>query len=101
YRVPNATTATRTDTPILDIPQSIQVVPQQVIKDQQVTRLKEALSNISGVTFNGTTNGRGDTYNRRGFNNAPVLQYGFRIYSTEQPIQEVADLERVEFLKGP
>ncbi|MEH1768521.1 TonB-dependent siderophore receptor [Nostoc sp.] len=101
YRVPNATTATRTDTPILDIPQSIEVVPQQVIKDQQVTRLKEALSNISGVTFNGTTNGRGDTYNLRGFNNAPVLQDGFRIYNTEQPIKEVADLERVEVLKGP
>lgn len=49
YRVPNATTGTRTDTPIRDIPQSIQVVPEQVLKDQQVTRVGNALQNVSGV----------------------------------------------------
>jgi len=36
YRVPSTTTGTRTDTPIRDIPQAIQVVPEQVIEDQQV-----------------------------------------------------------------
>lgn len=40
YSVPEATTATRTNTPIRDIPQSIQVVPQQVLEDQQVIRLE-------------------------------------------------------------
>ncbi|MGV2830207.1 AMIN domain-containing protein [Myxosarcina sp. GI1(2024)] len=34
YVVDEATTATRTDTPLRDIPQSIQVVPQQVLEDQ-------------------------------------------------------------------
>jgi iron complex outermembrane recepter protein len=38
YRVPSVSSATRTDTPLRDIPQSIQVVPQQVLKDQKVTR---------------------------------------------------------------
>ncbi|HEY9655172.1 MAG TPA: AMIN domain-containing protein, partial [Crinalium sp.] len=50
YRVPNAATATRTDTPLRDIPQSIQVVPRQVIEDQQVIELPEAVRNVSGVT---------------------------------------------------
>ncbi|MGG6266584.1 TonB-dependent siderophore receptor [Leptolyngbya sp. AN03gr2] len=50
YRVPNASTATRTDTPIRDIPQSIQVVPQEVLRDQQVTTLNDALKNVSGAT---------------------------------------------------
>ena len=36
YRAPNASTATRTDTPIRDIPQSIQVVPQEVLRDRFV-----------------------------------------------------------------
>lgn len=36
YSVPNASTATRTDTPIRDIPQSIQVVPRQVLEDRNV-----------------------------------------------------------------
>ncbi|MEL6333228.1 MAG: hypothetical protein AAFQ76_11620, partial [Cyanobacteria bacterium J06626_26] len=36
YVVPNATTGTRTDTPLRDIPQSIQVIPQEVLEDQRV-----------------------------------------------------------------
>ncbi|MEH2242021.1 MAG: AMIN domain-containing protein [Nostoc sp.] len=46
YSASNATTATRTDTPLRDIPQSIQVIPQQVIKDQQTFRLTDALRNV-------------------------------------------------------
>ncbi|MGH8654673.1 MAG: TonB-dependent receptor plug domain-containing protein [Gammaproteobacteria bacterium] len=49
YNVPNATTATRTDTPIFDTPVSVQVVPKQVLEDQQVIALKDALKNVSGV----------------------------------------------------
>lgn len=37
YNVDNASIGTRTDTPIEDVPQSIQIIPQEVIKDQQVT----------------------------------------------------------------
>lgn len=33
YGIPDAATATRTDTPLRDIPQSIQVVPRQVIRE--------------------------------------------------------------------
>ncbi len=51
YSVPNATTATRTDTPLRDTPQSIQVIPQQVLQDQQVIRLTDALRNVSNKLF--------------------------------------------------
>ncbi|MBW4642061.1 MAG: AMIN domain-containing protein [Goleter apudmare HA4340-LM2] len=44
YRVPDTSVGTRTNTPLRDIPQSIQVIPQQVIKDQQATRLTEVSS---------------------------------------------------------
>lgn len=40
-------------TPIRDIPQSIQVIPQQVIEDQQATRLIEVLQNAPGVVQGG------------------------------------------------
>ncbi|MEH1843105.1 MAG: hypothetical protein V7L20_31320 [Nostoc sp.] len=36
YNVPNASIATKTDTPLRDIPQSIQVVPQEVLRDRNV-----------------------------------------------------------------
>lgn len=39
YGASDASTATRTDTPIRDIPQSIQVVPRQVIEDRVITNV--------------------------------------------------------------
>ena len=42
--------ATRTVTPDMQNPVSVQTVPQQVLKDQQTIYLDDALQNISGVT---------------------------------------------------
>ena len=47
YVEPNTSTATRTDTPLRDIPQTNQVVPREVLEDQQVITLGEALRNVS------------------------------------------------------
>lgn len=49
YTVTNSATATKTDTPIMDTPVSIQVVSQAVLKDQQAFRMQDALKNVSGV----------------------------------------------------
>jgi iron complex outermembrane receptor protein len=107
YLVPNSITGTRTDTPVLDIPQSVQVIPQQVLKDQQVTSLEEAVRNVSGV-FGDSSEGRGFSFNIRGFEGAPVLRDGFRAFglngnqdSQSQSFAEIANIERVEVLKGP
>ncbi|MEO0456334.1 MAG: TonB-dependent siderophore receptor [Cyanobacteria bacterium P01_A01_bin.114] len=101
YFVPNASTATRTDTPILDIPASVQVVPRQVLEDQQVTRLDEALSNVSGVSFGGTFVGTSLNFNVRGFD-APTLRNGFREFGGFTGASpSITNLERVEVLKGP
>lgn len=105
YKVPNASTATRTDTPIRDTPASIQVIPQEVLKDQQVLRLPEALRNVSGYSEGG---GFGDTreqFNLRGFSvssssNSQIFQDGFRVFNLEGLV-ETANLERIEILKGP
>ncbi|MGH8653819.1 MAG: hypothetical protein ACREYE_17355 [Gammaproteobacteria bacterium] len=47
YNVFDATTATKTDTPIMETPVSIQVVPQQVLKDRK--RLLDPTLLISGL----------------------------------------------------
>ncbi|MEM8718514.1 MAG: TonB-dependent siderophore receptor [Cyanobacteria bacterium P01_G01_bin.39] len=103
YFVPDASTATRTDTPIRDIPQSIQVIPRQVIEDQQAIELEEVLNNVSGVTTGGTNGGNGESFNIRGFSGAPVLRDGFRQFDgvRDEAFTETANLERVEVLKGP
>lgn len=100
YFVPDTTTATRTDTPILNTPQSIQVIPQEVLEDQQVIRLDEALRNVSGVTFGGTDLGRNLQFSIRGFDEAPILRNSFRQFGADI-IPETANLERIEVLKGP
>ena len=50
YVQPDATTGTKTDTPIMETPLNVQVITKQVLKDQQVIRLDQALKNVSGVT---------------------------------------------------
>lgn len=99
YAVDSATTATRTETPLRDIPQSIQVVPQQVLEDQQVIRASEALRNVSGVQRGNTVGGISEVFNIRGFQQfGGNLRDGFRENTF---LVETANLERIEILKGP
>jgi iron complex outermembrane recepter protein len=105
YNPSSASTATRTDTPLRDIPQSIQVVPRQVIEDRQVTRVGDALENVSGVTNAGLFNNYLDYIWLRGFRTdlGNFFRDGVRLnsyfigFGTEDP----ANLERIEVLKGP
>ena len=103
YLATDASTATRTDTPLRDVPQSIQVIPRQVIEDQQAIGLEEVLENAAGVTFLGNNDGRGLVFSIRGFDNAPILRDGFRlsVFAGDSAEPEVANLERVEVLRGP
>ncbi|OKH28346.1 TonB-dependent receptor [Chroogloeocystis siderophila] len=99
YAPEDATTATRTETPLRDIPQSIQVVPSQVIQDQQANELDEVLRNVSGVAIDSNFAGALDRFSIRGFTQYNILRNGFR--EGEGGIRETANLERVEVLKGP
>lgn len=104
YSVPDASTATRTDTPLRDIPQSIQVIPQKVIEDQQVTDITDALRNVSGVTPGPDRSYGGDFYNIRGFLNQRNLRNGFRTGTnggSTGTFTSPNNIERVEVLKGP
>jgi len=100
YLVPNATTGTRTDTPLRDTPQSIQVIPREVFEDQQVNRLSDALRNVSGVFLGSNIGGFGQEISSRGFNRTTILRDGFR-QPANSGFSELANIERVEVLKGP
>ncbi|WP_026601311.1 STN domain-containing protein [Methylomonas sp. 11b] len=76
YSLPNAATATKTDTPIMETPYSIQVVPKQVLEDTQAVRPGDALNYVSGI-YQGTANSGDwlDWSRRRGFDNYPAGDY--------------------------
>lgn len=101
YNVLDASTATKTDTPIFDTPVSIQVVPRVVMQDQQAIRLHDVTKNVSGVL---QTSGFGDFYDQfliRGFDSGNEIvrfRNGARVPNMTF---EMANIERVEVLKGP
>jgi len=103
YNVPNASTATKTDTPIMETPYSIQVVPQQVLQDQQVFRLEKALQNVSGVIRFPANQNSTDQFLLRGFDNQTYYRDGFRFDASSGGTRsrDTANLERIEVLKGP
>ncbi|CAA2144080.1 Ferrichrome-iron receptor [Methylobacterium bullatum] len=104
YRASRSATSTRTDTALRDSPQSVQVVPRDVLVDQQDVRLTDALTNVSNVQPAGTIQGRSDTYVLRGFNTQTYAIDGVLLNpaNTFQPTQrDLANVERVEVLKGP
>jgi iron complex outermembrane receptor protein len=106
YRKPNASSVTGTNTPIIETPFSVQVIPQAIIRDRQSRDVKDAIGNVSGVTYNGDVQSRsGGTFSIRGFSGVATLRDGFRQFGIgegqTQPVTEIANLEAVEVLKGP
>ncbi len=102
YRRETATTATKMNTPIMDTPVSIQVVPQQVILDQQATTLARAVDNVSGVrSFDASYVGGNDRFQIRGFDTNFVYVDGLRIQNALPGTSSLINVDRVEVLKGP
>lgn len=102
YIVRNADSATKTDIPIKETPQSIQVIPKQVLVDQQVTNLKDAVSNASGVLSN-NPEGVGAQFYLRGFKQNFIFRDALALTQSDNTplIVDTANVERVEVLKGP
>lgn len=83
-----------------DIPQAITTVTGALMEQQHVGSLKEALRNVSGLSFNAAEGGRsGDNMNLRGFYTFGDL-YLDGIRDTAQYNRETFNLEQVDVLRG-
>lgn len=83
-----------------DIPQAVTTVTGSMIKDQQLASLKEALSNVAGLTFNAAEGGRaGDNMMLRGFYTFGDI-YLDGVRDTAQYNRELFNLEQVDVLRG-
>ena len=100
YTVTNSSIATKTDTPIMEIPQSIQVVPRAVMNDQKAARITDALENVSGVRAQPSL-GFGNMFIIRGFHNDNIYRNGLRANNIFPQEFDTANLQSIEVLKGP
>jgi len=103
YFIPETTTGTRTNTPTRDIPFSIQIVPQQVLREQQIQRISEALRNVAGVQSEQSPRSAFDAPRIRGFggfDSFNIVTNGLQGNAAFAQIG-IGNIERVEVLKGP
>ncbi|HKS13197.1 MAG TPA: TonB-dependent receptor [Pseudomonas sp.] len=101
YQPPTTASIMRGQGPNQDIPQAINVVPAQVIRDQAPRNLDDALANVSGITQGNNFGGTSDTVMKRGFGDnrdGSIMRDGMPIV---QGRALNATAERVEVLKGP
>lgn len=101
YRVPNTTTGSRTDTPIRDLPFSVQVVPQELLQDRQIESLNEALRTVAGVTPDNPSYSAFEGFTIRGFTGRNIIRNGLRDDTNITNRVAVPNIQQIEVLKGP
>jgi catecholate siderophore receptor len=99
YVATNSVTATKTDTPLIDVPQTISVVTRQQLDDQAQHSMADVLRYVPGTTV-GQGEGNRDQITIRGQNStADFFVDGVR--DDVQYYRNLYNIERVEVLKGP
>jgi catecholate siderophore receptor len=87
--------------PLLDTPQSIDVVPQHVIQDQGATTLRDTLRNVAGISLAAGEGGaQGDSLTIRGFTaRNDIFLDGMRDFGSYY--RDPFNMQEVEVLQGP
>jgi len=99
YSATRTSTATKTDTPLRDVPQSITVITDELIRDQSMQSMGDVVRYVPGVSM-GQGEGHRDAPTIRG--NASTAD--FFVDGVRDDVQYLRDLynaERIEVLKGP
>jgi len=106
YRSLSVTGATKTETPLQDLPQSVRVLTGDLLDDAGVTTLAGALDLASGIARQSNLGGLWDSYAMRGFTGDPnfgsdYLVNGFNSSRGYNGLRDGANTDSVEILKGP
>jgi iron complex outermembrane recepter protein len=102
YKPTDASTGTKTDTALKDVPQTVNVVPLEELRDRGVVKLTDVFNTVAGTQAGTGYGGLGNGYGTyiRGFSSGTNYRDGFRDFSFISP-RDIALFERVEILKGP
>lgn len=100
FRADKTSTATKTETALRDVPQSVSVVTKEIIESQRAFNLRDALKNVSGLSIAAGEGGRtGDSITLRG-NAASSDMYLDGVKDNGQYTRDTFFIERAEVLKG-
>src|SRR5690606_19046203 len=85
---------------VRDLPQSVQIINSQVIRDQQVNRLSDVLKNANGVAMGANRGGVNENFYARGYSlgSNNIFKNGAR--TNNGGSIEASTLESVQILKG-
>ncbi|KQV84943.1 TonB-dependent receptor [Massilia sp. Root351] len=99
YNPVKSSSATKTDAPLRDIPQTVNVIPQTLLRDQGVRSLNDALKAVPGV---GMSHGDGqrDQVTIRGFS-AIADQFIDGMRDDALYFRDLSNIEQLEVVKGP
>ena len=98
YQPPATRTATKTLTPLRDVPQSVTVVTQALIRDQMMTSVGDVMRYVPGVAVHQGENNRDQVIIRGNSSSADFFVDGVR--DDVQYYRDLYNLDRVETLKG-
>ena len=99
YLVPAVTSATKTPTPLRDVPQSVTVVTKELIQDQLMMSVGDVVRYVPGITAHQGENNRDQIIIRGNNSSADFFLNGVR--DDVQYYRDLYDLDRVEAIKGP
>ena len=97
YRVDSTTTGAKINTPLNELPITINVLNREFLADMKVYKVQDASAYVAGVTNANRNENDTETYTIRGFQSSSPLRNGIAFNS----ITDVSNIERVEVAKGP
>ncbi|PEQ10459.1 TonB-dependent siderophore receptor [Novosphingobium sp. PC22D] len=99
YDVDNVDQLTGISLHFLELPRVVETIPEQVLLDQKVTELDEALRNVPGVSLGDGFGGSNNDFYIRGFRRNTVYRDGLRTASNFRV--NTTNLQAVRVIKGP
>lgn len=103
FRAIDSSSATRTPTPIVETPATINVAPRRLIEDTGALRADDVLRYLPGIISGQGFGGSVDQFQVRGFETLRILRNGLPLdgdlLTTGR--RDLANIQRIEVLKGP
>lgn len=99
YSTPKTTTATKTETALRDVPQSVSVITSDLIRDQSMRSMADAARYVPGITM-GQGEGHRDAPTVRG-NSTTADFFVDGVRDDVQYFRDFYNADRIEVLKGP